>query len=585
MTPQAAPREVADVLASTPRESLVPALLENLARGVAARGGAAPQLRLLRSFDDGHHQELAAWREEDAVTALGDGERHPVPGVGVLEIRPRPDLGTARRRRLLDETCVWLGATARAERSMRALERARRDAVQHATEAERAQVRAARVRETERIRLVETITTATVHDLAALRSLLDQPAGALEWPAIHALAERLIDDLRDAVRGVFPAMLPERGVEETLRELAAALPVRVDVAGDLGRRAGWDIESGFYHAVAGAMEAIARAGSPVAVALRRGAELVATVASTGPLDAASIDRALAAGAERIASLGGELVVRPRDGGAGVVEVTVSMPDRSEVTSLPIGRRQIASRPVHGRVATLVEAAGLPHDELEACRDALEAPIALLVVQGPPPAPMPGVQTVLCDAAPDAALAAEITDRAGRWGVVDAVVCALAPRADFAEGLPQRTLLFRDGIAPADAVAALAARAPVLAARRVLERLAERAAQAGTPELRWQVDELRADAHELTEDALLDDVARGTAPVVVDAVAARLAGAEGGEAHMRLGLVADAGRDALRAAALAALERWRQVAARPGLDSASRRAADLLQRSAEGLLAR
>lgn len=586
MTAQTAPRGVVEVLASTPREALLPALLENLARGIAERGAPAPRLRLLRRFDDGHHQQVAAWQADDAPAppADADTERHPVPGVGVLEIRPRPDLSVARRRRLLDDTCVWLGAVERASREVQDLLRARRDAEQREREAERAQVRAARVREGERTRLVETITTATVHDVETLRRLLAEPADAVDWPAVHASSERLIDDLRDAVRGVFPAMLPERGAEETLRELAASLPTTVDVAGDLGRRTAWDVESGFYHAVAGVLTALSHAGAPASLSMRRAAALVATVRGRGPLDVAAIERALAADAERIASLGGELLVHGADD-ADAVQVVVTMPDRGEVTSLPIGSRQIAARPVHGRVATLVEAAGLDGDELEACRDALVAPVALLVVQGPLPAPMPGVHTLLCDAAPDAALGAEIAAQDGRWGAVDAVVCALAPRPGFAEALGHGRLLLRDGLAPADAVAALSARAPVIAARRVLDQLEARALEHADDDLRWQLDALRAGAHELVEDALLDEVAAGTAAEIVDAEAARLAGAEGGEAHRRLGLPPDADDERLRAAALAALERWQQVAAMPGLGSAGRRAAEVLQRSAAGLLAR
>lgn len=583
MTASAAPRGVVEVVATTPRDELLPALLEHVARGVAGRGAPPPQVRLLRRLADGHDQQLAAWQQE-GVVASGDASRHPVPGVGVLELRPRPDLGTARRAVLLQEGCVWIGATVRAARAMRSLDRARRAAMQHEVDAERAQVRAARVREGERIRLVETITTATVHDIATLRDMLGRPADAVDWAEVHAFADRVIDDLRDAVRGVFPAMLPERGVEETLRELAAALPVHVDVAGDLGRRAGWDVESGFYHAVAGAMTALSRAGARIGVALRRDASLVASIDGTGIRDAQALADALVADAERIASLGGELATDVLDDG-GRIEVTVTMPDRSEITSLPIRGAQIAARPVHGRVSTLVETAGLPDDDLEDCRDALVAPVTLLVVQGPLPAPMPGVQTLLCGAAPDVALAAEIGARDGRWGAVDAVVCALAPRPGFATALAPEQLLFRDGVAPAEAVAALSARAPVLAARRVLARLERHAADTGSTDLRWQIDELRAVAHELAEDGLLDDVARGTAPTIVDGDAARLAGAEGGDARARLGLPADAGEERVRAAALAALERWQGVAARPGLGTAARRAVDVLQRSAAGLLVR
>ncbi|WP_295853546.1 hypothetical protein [uncultured Microbacterium sp.] len=580
MTAPSGPGRVLEVVARTPRDALLPALLENLARGLGSPDAPEPRIRLLQRLADGHLQRLATWPADAPSFESEVADQHPVPGVGVLEIVPRPDLSVARCRRLLSESCLWIGATVRAERAVRELERIRQDARQSVHEAERAEVRAGRVREGERMRLVESITTATVHDVAELRRLLAQPADAVEWPAVHALTERLIDELRDTVRGVFPAMLPARGVEETLRELAAASGVHVTVVGDLGRRTSWDVESGFYHAVAGSLRVLARAGEPLRLALHRASGPVATIRARG-CDRDATERALRMEIERIGSLGGGLSVRERDDDE--VEIIVTMPDRGEVRSLPLTHGDVVARPVFARVSAMVDAAGLPAAELIRCHDALAAPVTLLVVQGPAPAPMPGVQTVLCDEAPDARLGADVRDRRGRWGSIDAVVCALAPQAGFVDALPSDRLLFRDGVSPAEAVATLSARAPVIVARRVIGVLAEAASRVGDEPLLWEIDRLRAHSHELVEDDLLDQFARGGAHPLVDADAAVLAGAAGGDARARLALPADATDEQVRAAALAVAERWRQAADRPGLGRSGRWAAEVLQRSAAGLI--
>lgn len=582
MTARSVPRRIVDVIATTPRDSLLLALLQNLALGLADGEASTPRLRLLQRLDDGHLQRLASWPQDDEGSERAHADHHAVPGVGVLEIAPPPDLAVARRRRLLVESCEWLGATVRADRALRELDRARQEALSSEQDAERAEVRAGRVREGERIRLVDSLTTTTVADVAELRRRLSPPAGAVEWPAVHALTERLIDELRDTVRGVFPAMLPTCGAEETLRELAAASVSPVTVVGDLGRRTSWDVESGFYHAVAGVLRAMARTGAPLTLALHRASGLVAAVRGRGR-DGDAVERALRMEIERIGSLGGELRVRERTDGE--VEVVVEMPDRGDVSSLPLSSRQTAARPIYVRVSALLDAADLPDGELEACRDALAAPVTLLVVQGPSPAPMPGVQTVLCDEAADAALGAEVRDRQGRWGPIDAVVCALAPRLGFVDALSSEQLVFRDGVAPAEAVTTLSARAPVLVARRALDMLFASASRAGATALLWEIDRLRSHSLELVEDALLDEYVRGTAHSIVDADAARLLGAAGGDPRVRLGLLPDAGDERVHAAAVAAVERWQRAAARPGLGGSGRRAVEVLQRSAAGVLDR
>src|SRR5690606_41318999 len=109
----------------------------------------------------------------------------------------------------------------------------------------------------ERCRLVQAMTMTTLRVLAAIHTRLcglrDRLAEGLPpEPAMHALGEvraaldEMIDRFRTTVRGVYPAMLPDRGPRAALEELAATLarPVRFD--GDLGRRVERQIEYGLY---------------------------------------------------------------------------------------------------------------------------------------------------------------------------------------------------------------------------------------------------------------------------------------------------------------------------------------------------
>jgi signal transduction histidine kinase len=61
----------------------------------------------------------------------------------------------------------------------------------------------------------------------------------------QALAE-----LRDLVRGIYPPVLAERGLDGAVRALALTLPLPVDVGVELPGRAGAPVESAAYFAVA-----------------------------------------------------------------------------------------------------------------------------------------------------------------------------------------------------------------------------------------------------------------------------------------------------------------------------------------------
>jgi hypothetical protein len=77
-------------------------------------------------------------------------------------------------------------------------------------------------------------------------------------------------------------MLPDRGPAAALEELAATLPTPVRFTGDLGRRVGWEVESGLYHAVAAVLNLVAgRGGPPVSVVFGR-ASACSAAPSTAP---------------------------------------------------------------------------------------------------------------------------------------------------------------------------------------------------------------------------------------------------------------------------------------------------------------
>lgn len=574
-------RSAGEIVASYPREQLVDALLENLARGLTPRQNATPQACLLKRFADGYEQRIAMWpRAQRAVPEMEGQVVFEVPDFGILRIFaafPR----SKRQKRLIEETIAWLGAIMRAAPPRRRLEKARHDALRAEAEVELFEVRIARARESERIRLVESMTTATVRDLDEVRGMLSTSDTDVPWSAISSAMSSVIHDFRTTVRGVFPAMLPERGAVETLKEIAANLPAAVEFRGDLGRRPRWEVESGFTQAVTGVLGAVASECDSIHVIFERDGALRARVKSLDPIDIHMLTRVLNADRERLEALGGALTVS--GSGAGT-EVAVTVFDRSDMSWLPLNQRQLSSRPVHSRVAALLESARLPEDQIAPWRAELFAPVRLLVLQQPLPSPLPGVQAVICEEPADRALLEQLTEPAGPWGRIDAIVGADGHGDEFTTHPRSGPLLFAARTGAAEAVSMLAARAPVFAARRALARISEYVR--ARPEADWlraQIDHLTAGSHELVEDTLLDEIARGAAPAVVDAEGARLIGMHGGDKWARLGIPEDASQASVEDATDARLERWTAIVDDPDLDRLNRRAAEIVLGSATRLL--
>ncbi len=129
------------------------------------------------------------------------------------------------------------------------------------------------------------------------------------------------DRFRTVARGIYPVMLREQGPTGTLQQLAATLAGPVEFGGDLGPRAGWEVESGLYHAAARTMIVLSEAAeieSPVRVELTRtGDRLAMTLTTRGRAGVADVGASLADAAGRISALGGGLIVRADQDVVGV----------------------------------------------------------------------------------------------------------------------------------------------------------------------------------------------------------------------------------------------------------------------------
>jgi hypothetical protein len=109
-----------------------------------------------------------------------------------------------------------------------------------------------------------------------------------------------------------------------------------------------------------------------------------------------------------------------------------------------------------------------------------------------------------------------------------------------------------------------------------------------PRLRRRLEALLADAHEFAELRLLNDLRTGVVDIrdpLIRLEAETLLGVDGTATRPRLGLPLDTPDDELRAALLVALRRWQRLGASPIADAGTRRTAEVLRRTLEGLLTR
>ncbi|MFD2420765.1 hypothetical protein [Amycolatopsis pigmentata] len=312
--------------ASVPPERLVPALVRNMAH--TAGGRVAYCVREPTGL-----AVVAAWPESVGTQRIPDDvvAREPVGGNGLVLLAAPRRWGAAERE-ALRETAGWLGVAARLGTARDDRDRAR--ARVHALRAEvtTAREKLAQVRDIERRRLVRSITATTLRDLDGVRRRLRDAELARARDAL----DDLLESFRTVVRGVYPAMLPDRGPREALEELAATLPRPVRFRGDPGRSS-WPAESGLYHAVAASLTLLAGTRDtvgkvPVVVDFGRdGATRVRVTAPAGRLSQVELRSALTHDAERLEALGGtmECVVR-----RGWAVVALRFADRPETAATP-----------------------------------------------------------------------------------------------------------------------------------------------------------------------------------------------------------------------------------------------------------
>lgn len=353
---------------------------------------------------------------------------------------------------------------------------------------------------------------------------------------------------------------------EALEQFAATLPHPVRFAGDA--RGGWALEFGLYKAVSAVLTVLARESS---VAVDFSASRVLVTAPAGRLSAAVLRAALDPAAVRVAALGGSL--------------TSSVTGGTAVVGIQLAER-VENSVLYQRVCELVRDGQGPHWDAVAERLTSLPRLAVVRAAGTARESAPGVTVIDAKGPADETLAAEFVADGGPRGGVDAVLCLVPPTPAFRAALRwgrQRVVLSES--ASLDSLArTLVVWAPVIAARRALVTIRELTADLPADDpLRWAVDQVGADTHEIAELDLLDDLARGELLRGLSADAARLLGAHGRDLRTRLALPVTAGDEEVEDAADQAVRRWRAHAERPGTGGRDRAACEVLARTAEGML--
>ncbi|MGW1680185.1 hypothetical protein [Saccharopolyspora sp. NPDC002376] len=344
-----------EVAVAEPPERLAAALVRNLAE--SAGGKAVYAVPTERS-----HVVVESWPTGLSGVADAVGAE-PVGSTGGSLFLIAPSKWDDAARSLLRDTAAWLGVAVQLSRLHVDHSAADLRAQRLGTELSIARARLEQVRDLERHRLVRAITATTLRDLDEVRTSLravNEGAGFTE--AENAL-EELIDDFRSVVRGVFPAMLPDRGPRAALEELAATLPRPVTFAGDLGRRADWQLESGFYHAVSAVLNLLA--DHPVTVTFSRDDALQARIQAP-----AEVDLRLSQDVERLAVFGGEMDCAVVE---GTTVVTVRLPERVEPVPPTVDPAELERSAIYRKVRDLVRRGQDGSPEWDAVAEQLTMP--------------------------------------------------------------------------------------------------------------------------------------------------------------------------------------------------------------------
>jgi signal transduction histidine kinase len=165
---------------------------------------------------------------------------------------------------------------------------------------------------------------AVAMDIGRARAKLDEdPEGARALiEQAHAGTKEAITELRDLARGIYPAILTDRGLDPALSGLAGRAPVPVEVTVDLPERPPAAVESIAYFIVAEALANIAKYARATRASVRVVREdrwVVVEVTDNGVGGAAArTGGGLAGLADRAATIDGMLIVDSPPGGPTIV---------------------------------------------------------------------------------------------------------------------------------------------------------------------------------------------------------------------------------------------------------------------------
>ncbi|WP_460364490.1 sensor histidine kinase [Actinocorallia lasiicapitis] len=155
---------------------------------------------------------------------------------------------------------------------------------------------------------------AVAMDIGRARSKLNSdPDAARELiEQAHSGARAAIAELRDLARGIYPAILTDRGLNSALSALAARAPVPVAIVVDLERRPPAAVESIAYFTVAEALTNVAKyaAATEASVQVSRDGDRVTVVIEDNGLGGARIAAGggLSGLADRAATIDGTITV-------------------------------------------------------------------------------------------------------------------------------------------------------------------------------------------------------------------------------------------------------------------------------------
>jgi signal transduction histidine kinase len=175
--------------------------------------------------------------------------------------------------------------------------------------------------------------------LAQRQAREDAPEVAQTLERLQAQTTDALENLRDLARGVYPPLLADQGLAAAIDAQARRSPLPVRVESDGIGRYPQEIETAVYFCTLEALQNAAKYAQPNEVVVRlqeEGGRLVFTIEDDGrgfDQETTELGSGLQNMSDRLAALGGELVVDSRPGRGTIVEGRVAVP--SGVAAEPV----------------------------------------------------------------------------------------------------------------------------------------------------------------------------------------------------------------------------------------------------------